>query len=258
MKFVLLVAAFLQVSFSAYSCSCAPQWGATGFCSIVANARTRAMFCVVQAKVVSWYEWGMYVKVLDNIAANANNDTILVWGDNGACCRPSVSSAFKLGDTVIMSLEQTDFMGNYIAPGLPDYEEATHYVLQGCGAYYMHYHSGKVTGTYDNDEIPDTINYETFKTRLRDCWEQSGVPARTAEAGITIYPNPAHTAININAPCVIDELQLYNPMGQCVWHMQPAAKDVNADLSHLPAGMYMLTIYSGGRKTISHHRILRQ
>lgn len=258
MKYITLLSAALSIFSNAYSCSCAYEASSRGFCTVVDDAQNDPMFCVVQATVVSWYHWGMNVKIIDQIRASSSRDTIVVWGDNGACCRPSLESTFHLGDTIVMCVERTDFAGNILLPSEPDYELATHYMLQGCGAYYMLYKNGKVTGFFDNNEELDTIDYNDFKKRVQHCIHTVEVGAAPDHTPVNVYPNPATNWISISSPTNMSCIQVYNSVGQCVLTKNVTGTYVNINLTYFVAGLYTVTVYDADRKVISHHKVMRQ
>lgn len=257
MKQLLLLFATLLLHINAHSCSCSFQSDARHFCEVVGNAQSKPMFCVVQAKVVSWYHWGMRAKVLGVIRGNPISDTITIWGDNGATCRPPVSAAFLLGDTIIACLVQTDFMGNSVSTSQPDYELATHYMLQGCGTHFLRYRNGVVTGTFDNNEQPDTIGYEDFTTRVHHCIAAAGI-AHAKESPISIFPNPGTDVFWIDAPGIFANLQVHNSLGQCVLTKKLTGTPTNINLGPFAAGIYTVTLYATDKINISRHKIVRQ
>lgn len=258
MKYILtLLTALLSYSAS-YSCSCSVQADARSFCQVMGAAQSQPMFCVVQAKVVSWYHWGMRVKVLSIVRGNPISDTITVWGDNGALCRPPVSAAFLLGDTIVMCLEQTDFMGNTIAPSQPDYELPDHYMLQGCGTYFLRCQNGKVMGSFDDNTHPDTMSYEDFATRVHHCIEAAAIPNAPANAEVAIYPNPSADMVWLDAPSTYNTVSLYNSLGQCVLTQPLTTKHTSINLTHFASGVYSLTLSSTDKSLISHYKIVRQ
>ncbi|MFK7834016.1 MAG: family 16 glycosylhydrolase [Winogradskyella sp.] len=69
-----------------------------------------------------------------------------------------------------------------------------------------------------------------------------------AADGFSVYPNPAHTIINIKSDQTIDKIALYNAIGQLV-----VEKDNNTEkveTQGLLPGLYMLKIYSGSQTSI--------
>jgi hypothetical protein len=75
-----------------------------------------------------------------------------------------------------------------------------------------------------------------------------GVADNTIE-GFSFYPNPASNLLNLNAKNSIDEVQLFNLLGQKVIHEKVGATAGSLDLSHLQTGLYVMTVTSEGRTT---------
>jgi hypothetical protein len=259
MKKLLLLLAIVGFSFKGFSCTCLPERELWGFCQVLDHAKNQPMFCVVQGKILSFYHWGMYVEVLDNIYNAASKDTVLVWGDCGACCRPGFGfEGFVVGDTLVMALEQTDLCGNFIMPQQPDYENPEDYVLQGCGAYFMRFRNGNVIGSFDQNVTgPDTIAYTQFKTEVLNCIPTTGVAVLPGK-GVAIYPNPTSAWTHVDAGTVISELKLLNSIGQVVYERSPNRADIDINLTALVPGVYTLVLYHSGRQELSRHTLVRE
>lgn len=57
---------------------------------------------------------------------------------------------------------------------------------------------------------------------------------------LTVYPNPALSEVNLSASKVIDEIQVYNLLGQKVLTIKPNSSEVVVDVSQLTKGTYIL------------------
>jgi beta-glucanase (GH16 family) len=62
-----------------------------------------------------------------------------------------------------------------------------------------------------------------------------------------VYPNPSSNYINISSKDVIDNLELYNAIGQLVLQKRQPGKQLN--IEDLNSGIYMLKIYSKNAST---------
>jgi hypothetical protein len=65
-----------------------------------------------------------------------------------------------------------------------------------------------------------------------------------------IYPNPSKGLIHISAGITESEISIYNISGQCVYATKTEqGKITNADLTHLPKGIYIVesSIENGAR-----------
>lgn len=258
MKHILTILITLLSYSASYSCSCSAQADARSFCKVMGAAQAKPMFCVVQARVLSWYHWGMRVQLLNIVRGNPISDTITVWGDNGALCRPAVSAAFHLADTIVMCLEQTDFMGNSISPSQPDYELPNHYMLQGCGTYFLRYRNGTVMGSFDDNTHPDTMTYADFATRVHHCIDIAGINNTNTPTGISIYPNPSDNIVWLDTPPSYTSFQVHNTLGRCMAAQTLTSCHTGINLASFPSGVYTLTICSANGTAISRHKIVRR
>ena len=66
-------------------------------------------------------------------------------------------------------------------------------------------------------------------------------------AGFSFYPNPVTNQLNLNAKNSIDNVQLFNLLGQKVIDEKVGATSNSLDLSHLKTGLYVMTVTSEGR-----------
>jgi hypothetical protein len=62
---------------------------------------------------------------------------------------------------------------------------------------------------------------------------------------VHLYPNPVFNELNLSAKSTIDEVVVYNLMGQKVFSEKPGAAKTSIDLSHLSTGLYVMNITSG-------------
>lgn len=253
--FVLLL--FGQIK--TFACTCAPDYDARGFCQVVHEAKDKPMFCVVKVRVISYYQHGIYALVLDNIYNTPANDTILVWGDNGACCRPTFAglAAIYPNDTIVMSLEQTDLMANFIVPGPPDYEDSTDYVLQGCGAYFMRCRGNQVIGGFNANGFDDTLAYTDFRTQTIACITAVGMNENN-KPSLNVFPNPFNSVVQLTADENIELVNIYNTAGEMVMAAKPNQAAVQLQLHGLPGGLYLFMVYTAGKKEPVWYKLLHQ
>lgn len=59
---------------------------------------------------------------------------------------------------------------------------------------------------------------------------------------LTLYPNPVSTELNISAAKVIDEVQMYNILGQHVMTQKSNDSEVTLDVTMLPSATYVLKV----------------
>jgi len=59
---------------------------------------------------------------------------------------------------------------------------------------------------------------------------------------IELFPNPASDRLNIKSPAVINDVMIYNHMGQLVNKINTSSKIVNLNISDLDTGVYIFKI----------------
>lgn len=64
--------------------------------------------------------------------------------------------------------------------------------------------------------------------------------------GFDFYPNPVTNELNLSAKSTIDEIGIFNLMGQKVVSEKPRAAKTSIDLGHLSTGLYVMNVVSGG------------
>lgn len=257
MKKHLIIAALLLLSLRSLACSCDPAYASRGFCQVIAECYNRPMFCVVKLELLSFHHWGVYAKVLDNIYNTANADTIIIWGDNGALCRPGLATTFYTGDILIMALEQTDLAGNFMNLSLPDYETPDDYVLPGCGVYTLYYQNGMVVGSFNNGTAFDFIPYNDFVAAVQNCISSADVKTISAPK-FCLSPNPAASVVHISTSEKIHRIEILNSLGQCVLSAHPALKDFNINIEALPAGVYTIVLFADAGRQVFHQKLIKQ
>lgn len=73
---------------------------------------------------------------------------------------------------------------------------------------------------------------------------------------ITLYPNPAKDIININSQELIDEISVYNLLGQQLRFVSPELKQTSIDIADFEVGVYIVKVKIG--KDINSYRILKE
>jgi M6 family metalloprotease-like protein len=71
--------------------------------------------------------------------------------------------------------------------------------------------------------------------------------------GVKVYPNPASDRITIESPVMITLVRLLDINGQILQNIDKEASTIDLNLNQLPAGLYVLQIYTG--KKIFHRKI---
>lgn len=80
-----------------------------------------------------------------------------------------------------------------------------------------------------------------------DTLQHVGIAATTEEAAkIKIQPNPTADKVQISASAIMQELSLYNAMGQLVYTAASKGKETELSLAAYPQGVYFLVIKTEG------------
>ncbi len=74
--------------------------------------------------------------------------------------------------------------------------------------------------------------------------------------GFSIYPNPATDILNFKAKDYIDEISIYNLLGQEILRTQPRELQTQIDISSLPTGMYIVKTQIG--EQLGTYRVVKQ
>src|SRR5690606_17119830 len=68
-------------------------------------------------------------------------------------------------------------------------------------------------------------------------------------AGLYAYPNPVNDMLTITSQAVIDEVTVYNMLGQNVLSATPKADTATINVSALNNGLYIIKTAGGGKET---------
>ena len=89
---------------------------------------------------------------------------------------------------------------------------------------------------FESDEFGENdgfeIDYEGSITGVQDVEQQP----------FSVFPNPTHEVLNVESEQILEEIALYNAMGQRLQIWQPSENQVLLNLSGFPAGVYFLKI----------------
>jgi hypothetical protein len=72
-----------------------------------------------------------------------------------------------------------------------------------------------------------------------------GVEDNTLD-GFSFYPNPTSDVVNLKATSTIDNVAIYNFLGQRVIEMNNAANRMELNVSNLATGTYIMKVSIGG------------
>lgn len=222
------------------ACSC--QSSGQTICESFKNDSFVTLVCV--CRKIEAYAYGFKVERITNLYGTETRDTFWVWGDNGALCR--MSDIWDIGDTMILSLQKCDTMGNWIEnPDYPlDVESIDDYQVSGCGSYFANVQNGNVVG-YINNPIVEYIPLIDFiKT---NCFsETTTIDETLSNSTVSIFPQPASGIVNvfIDAPISTATYYMYNINGQMLQEGTFLTGKNTIDIDKLASGMYSMVIHT--------------
>jgi len=65
------------------------------------------------------------------------------------------------------------------------------------------------------------------------------------KASFTIYPNPSNGIVNLSSDSVIENVKIYNTLGQIVVSETSTSNEVSLNVSDLSSGVYVVTAQVG-------------
>ena len=166
----------------AAACSC--LWG--GPFSKVALGKE----AIILGEIVSYYKNSMEVQVIDVIKGAEDRNTIRIWGDNGALCRPYVSG-FPIGTTWVLALSPLPVktIGEQLKLGSeegfissPGNKE---YAISVCGDFWLKVRHEEAVGRITVDHHSKLMERVPLKEII--AWLRSGGTA----FGLSTSPVPA-------------------------------------------------------------------
>jgi len=126
-------------------------------------------------------------------------------------------------DTPVFSDAVASSATTVLAIGLSAETEYDVYVISDCG--------------FGETATSDVVSFETKPTTNVADFDISN---------LTIYPNPTNSNLNISASKVIEDIQVYNILGQQVLSANPNSLETTLDVRGLNAGNYILKVTAEG------------
>lgn len=200
----------------ASACSC---FGPNTFCGTLDPPYEEPEWWIPDAVVLAvpleTYYYGTDVVIIQIFQGEVNNDTVRVWGDNGALCR--LYAGWAPGDTLIMGIDRTDLAGNTIMnPEYPEgLEQPEDYMISGCGVYSLDYTNGRVSGWITAPTMQD-FSLEEFEAEITACALSNGVEQLVTVDPLvvrTVSGTPVLELRNCAAPVY---LSVSDMQGRCI------------------------------------------
>jgi hypothetical protein len=161
--------ALLAVGLNASDAAACDCFGNDSYCATLDPSWFVNPVSTVLAVKLTDYYYGITVKVVQVLGGQQlPDDTLTVWGDNGALCRVNLN-AFAIGDTVVFGLNECDLWGNTITAGFPpDLEQPGDYQVSVCGIYWLNYANGYVSGQI-TAPVFQNMTLAAFTAAIQNC-----------------------------------------------------------------------------------------
>jgi len=125
--------------------------------------------------------------------------------------------------------------------------------------YVLDAHRNRIRETYDLWDVP-TSNWIT-QTNNYYYWEQyegnQEINDPEKQYAVVVYPNPVSTYLTVESPFKVQEMKLYNGIGQIALSLVPSENRFNLDVSTLDNGLYFLQLETAKGKDIRKIQINR-
>ena len=180
--------------------------------------------------------------------------------DNGWAAIQLADGSFVIGGESSSDIsgdkdEDTDFIDIWILGLNPDGEIQWQNTIGGDNAEYLYGNfilneSGNLvmagsTSSAVSGDVTDGAN------EGHDYWiVEMGEPPilvteNTTDVSLQLYPNPSSEAVNLRASTQIDEIIIYNALGQFIQKLSPQSDKVQLDVSNFSSGLYYANIKIG-------------
>lgn len=230
------------------ACSC---FGPNTFCGVLNPPYEEPEWwlpdAVVMAIPLQQYHYGIDMVIVQVFQGEVNNDTVRVWGDNGALCR--LYTGWAAGDTLILGLHQCDLSGNSIQnPDYPpDLEREEDYMISACGAYLLDFQNGEVRGPVDQPFI-QSYTLTSFSELITNCALTNGVQEQTERHPLIVRTNVDGMTLEWQNASTSMELTVYDMQGRAIIRRGWSGSVMRLD--YMAIGVYVVEVHAGQERVI--------
>jgi hypothetical protein len=203
---------------------------------------------VVMAVPLQHYYYGIDMVILQVYQGEVNNDTIRVWGDNGALCRLSTGS-WSTGDTLILGLQWSDLLGNTILnPVYPaDLESEGDYMISACGRYALDFQDGLVRGPVDQPTV-QVFSLKDFTALIADCALATGLSEGATMDPLLVRNTGGLIGLEWRGLALPGDLAVWDTQGRAV--LRRRWDGTYLVLDRLAPGSYVVDVRNGLERRI--------
>ena len=83
---------------------------------------------------------------------------------------------------------------------------------------------------------------EIYQGDSKMAYEIVGYEEITTKAGLTVFPNPATGRVNINANAEIEQLSIFNHVGQLIYKVEGSSNIMNLNTNGFEPGLYLFKV----------------
>ncbi|HOY28123.1 MAG TPA: T9SS type A sorting domain-containing protein [Flavobacteriales bacterium] len=233
---------------SAIACSC---FGPNTFCGVLnppyEEPQPWLPDAVVLAVPLQQYHYGIDMVIVQVFQGEVNNDTVRVWGDNGALCR--LYAGWPAGDTLVLGIQHCDLLGNMIQnPEYPpDLEREEDYMISACGVYALDFLNGNVRG-YVDQPFMQTFTLQGFSDLIANCALANGLSEQAGVDPLLIQSNGGPVGLEWQGSSSPMELTVFDTQGRAVIRRRWDGRYLV--LEALKAGSYLVEVRNGSERVV--------
>jgi hypothetical protein len=157
-------------------------------------------------------------------------------------------------DFTNFKIKLVDLGANAIFGGGDDVEHELTFNAPAKGQW-LHFHIAldEFTGLVTRQHIAQLILASSFSRVFVDNVYFSFQPVATKSqlsSTVNMFPNPAKGSVHISCTDALEEISVFNSMGQLVLSAQPKTAAIQLDVEALPKGMYSVRMTAGGNTEV--------